>query len=333
MVEPNEKFVASGTLVVRTLVKGNSIVPICVLNIGPEQRTIYSGTHVAELSFCRPVQKLEELIRRCSADLTDDQRLVVRKFLCQYTHAFALTDSDLGTTNIVEHEIYVGGAHPIKELLRRVPFHAAEEMNNHVEGMLRDGVIEPSSSLWAAGVVLVKKKDGSTRFCVDYRKLNSVTIKDAYPLLRIDESLDNLSGIAWFSTLDLCSGYWQVSVKEEDRPKTAFVTRKGLFQFKKMPFGLSCAPATFQRLMETVMAGLQLDICLIYLDDVIVVGKTFENMIENHTMEFDRIIAAGLKLKPKKCVLFSRKVLYLGHVITEHGISTDPEKTGQNPVT
>lgn len=130
----------------------------------------------------------------------------MRKFLCQYTHAFALTDSDLGTTNIVEHEIDVGGAHPIKEPLRRVPFHAAEEMNKHVEGMLRDGVIEPSSSPWAAGVVLVKKKDGSTRFCVDYRKLNSVTIKDAYPLPRIDESLDNLSGNAWFSTLDLAPG-------------------------------------------------------------------------------------------------------------------------------
>ncbi|XP_065923756.1 uncharacterized protein [Magallana gigas] len=165
LVEPNEKFVASGTLVGRTLVKGNSIVPIRVLNIGPEQRTIYSGTHVAELSFCRPVQsvreqahntkldeKLEELLRRCSADLTDDQRLLVRKFLCQYTHAFALTDSDLGTTSIVEHEIDVGGAHPIKEPLRRVPFHAAEEMNKHVEGMLQDGVIEPSSSPWAAGV-------------------------------------------------------------------------------------------------------------------------------------------------------------------------------------
>ena len=156
--------------------------------------------------------------------------------------------------------------------------------------------------------------------------MNNLTLKDAYPLPRIDESLDNLSGNAWFSTLDLCSGYWQVSVKKEDRPKTAFVTRKGLFQFRKMPFGLTCAPATFQRLMETVMAGLQWEICLIYLDDVIVVGRTFEHMIENLSKVLDRIVTAGLKLKPKKCVLFSRKVLYLGHVITEKGISTDPEK-------
>ena len=129
--------------------------------------------------------------------------------------------------------------------------------------LLRDGVIKPPCSPWAAVVALVRKKDGTTRFCVDYRKLNNLTLKDAYPLPRIDESLDNLSGITWFSTLDLCSGYWQVSVK------TAFVTCKGLFHFRKMPFGLTCAPATFQRLMETVTAGLQWEICLIYLDDVI----------------------------------------------------------------
>ena len=181
----------------------------------------------------------------------------MQDFLRQYSHAFALSNADLSSTKVVEREIKVGNSRPIKEPLRRVPFHAAEEIDMHVDDMLRDGVIEPSCSPWAAVVELVRKKDGTTRFCVDYRKLNNLTLKDAYPLPHIDESLDNLSGNAWFSTLDLCSGYWQVSVKKEDRPKTAFVTRKGLFQFRKMPFGLTCAPATFQRLMETVRAGLQ----------------------------------------------------------------------------
>ena len=339
LVEPNEKFVSAGTLVGRTLVKADTVVPIRVLNLGSENRTIYSGTHIAEMSSVCEVhterrtkrnsklhEKLEDLLERSSTDLSEDQKSKVRNFLQQYSHAFALSNSELGATNVVEHEIDVGNAHPIKEPLRRVPYHAAEEIDKHVNDMLDGGVIERSSSPWAAGVVLVRKKDGSTRFCVDYRKLNGLTIKDAYPLPRIDDSLDSLSGSAWFSTLDLCSGYWQVSVKEEDRPKTAFVTRKGLFQFRKMPFGLSCAPATFQRLMETVMAGLQWEICLIYLDDVIVVGKTFEDMIVNLSKVFDRIVEAGLKLKPKKCALFSRRVLYLGHVITEDGISTDPEK-------
>ncbi|CAG2204810.1 unnamed protein product [Mytilus edulis] len=117
-----------------------------------------------------------------------------------------------------------------------------------------------------------KEKDGTTRFCVDYRKVNDLTVKDAYPLPRIDDSLEQLSGNKWFSTLDLCSGYWQVEMAEKDRPKTAFASRRGLFQFRQMPFGLACAPATFERLMERVLAGLQWSICLVYLDDIIVCG-------------------------------------------------------------
>lgn len=187
-------------------------------------------------------------------------------------------------------------------------------------------VIEPSNSPWASPVVLVRKKDGSMRFCVDYRRLNDVTIKDAYPLPKIDEAFDHLSGHEMFSTLDLNSGYWQVSMEESDKPKTAFVTRQGLYQFKVMPFGLCCAPATFERLMETVLAGLQWDKCLVYLDDIIVVGKSFENMMENLQHVFQRLHQAGLKLKAKKCNLFATRVSYLGHIISKDGISTDPEK-------
>ena len=119
----------------------------------------------------------------------------------------------------------------------------------------------------------MKKKDGSTRFYVDYRRLNDPTTKDAYPLPRIDDSLEQLSGKKWFSTLDLCSGYWQVEMESEDRPKPVFATRRGLFQFRVMPFGLACAPTTFERLMERALTGLQWQICLVYLEDVIVVGK------------------------------------------------------------
>jgi hypothetical protein len=188
------------------------------------------------------------------------------------------------------------------------------------------GALEPSTSPWASGVVLVKKKDGSTRFCVDYRNLNKVTIKDAYPLPRIDDSLKQMSGATWLCVLDLCSGYWQVECHPKDRPKTAFATRRGLYQFQVMPFGLCNAPATFERLMETVLAGLQWDICLIYLDDVIIYGKNVDEMIRNLSLVFDRLSSAGLKLKPRKCRLFAREVEYLGHVVSENGISTDPKK-------
>lgn len=142
--------------------------------------------------------------------------------------------------------------------------------------MLREDVIEPSNSPWAAPIVLVKKRDGTTRFCVDYRKLNSVTKKDAYPLPRIDESLDTLSGAKYFCTLDLASWYWQVVMDEADKQKTAFATHKGLFQFKVLPFGLSNSPATFERLMEAILSGLQWERCLVYLDDIITFGSTFE---------------------------------------------------------
>ena len=164
------------------------------------------------------------------------------------------------------------------------------------------------------------------RYYIDYRRLNAVTVKDSYPLPRIDDSLDALRGSKWFSTLNLQSGYWQVEMHPDDAPKTAYATTKGLFQFNVMPFGLACAPATFERLMECVLAGLQWQTCLIYIDDVIVFGKTFENHLKNLEEVLTKIQNAGLKLSPKKCQLFRKKVEFLGHIVSDKGISTDPKK-------
>ena len=192
--------------------------------------------------------------------------------------------------------------------------------------MLEDGQIEPSDSAWSASTVLVTKKDGSTRFCVDYHRLNARTKKDAFPLPRIDDSLNSLSGQAWFSTLDLASGYWQVKLSENAKPKTAFATHSGLFQFAVMPFGLCNAPATFERLMSQVMRGLHWKRCLVYIDDILVFGNDFECALHNLELVLDRVAEYGLQLKSTKCNLFRMSVPFLGHIVGRAGLECDPNK-------
>ena len=192
--------------------------------------------------------------------------------------------------------------------------------------MLTGGQIEPSDSPWSSPVVLVTKKDGGTRFCVNYRQLNDATVKDAYPLPRIDDTLDMLDRKWWFSTFDLVSGYWQVLLSREARVKTAFATHSGLFQFKVMPFGLCNTPATFERLMDRVLQGLRWSRYLVYLDDIISFGSTFSDALNNLTLIFEKLWSYGLQLKSTKCHLFQTSVPFLGHIVGRRGLECDPVK-------
>jgi hypothetical protein len=201
--------------------------------------------------------------------------------------------------------------------------HIEEE---EIDKMLKSGVIIPSKSPWSSPVCLVTKKDGSTRFCIDYRRLNTATKKDAFPLPRIDEALDSLNGASWFCTLDLATGYWQVPMDKQSQPKTAFCSRQGLYEFTVMPFGLCNAPATFERLMEYVLSGLQWRKCLVYIDDIIIFGKTFKEVLANLREIFLRLREHRLTLKAKKCDLFKNSVSYLGHIVSADGVQTDPTK-------
>ena len=173
-------------------------------------------------------------------------------------------------------------------------------------------------------MVLVRKKDGGLRWCVDYRRLNEVTEKDAYPLPKIEECIDTLSGAKWFSTLDLQSGYWQVAMDLKDKAKTAFTTKYGLYEYNRMPFGLCNAPGTFQRAMELIMRGLQWKTVLIYLDDIIIVSATYAEHISRLREVLTRLRQHGLKLKPRKCHLLQRQVEFLGHAVNGEGVHTNP---------
>ncbi len=172
----------------------------------------------------------------------------------------------------------------------------------------------------------MRKKDGTIRFCVDYRKLNDVTHKDAYPLLRINDILEALRGATYLCCIDLASGYWQIKVADKDREKTAFCSHMGLYEFLYIPFGLTEAPATFLRLMDKVLDGLIGKNCLVYLDNVIIFGSSFEETLANLKLVMGRLCDHNLLCKARKCELFEKSIYFLGHVVSKEGIATDPAK-------
>ena len=256
-------------------------------------------------------------------EITPRQQQQLEKLLEEYQDLF---DGNLGRCGIVKHEIDTGQERPIKQPAYQRPIAEKKRIQEEVEKMMNQNVIRESSSPWTSPVVLVKKKDGDTRFCVDYRKLNKITKKDCHPLPRIDDLLDSFQDATCFTTLDLASGYWQIEMDDQDKEKTAFITDQGIYEFNVMPFGLTNAPATFQRMMNRVFSKIIGDYVVVYLDDLNIYSRNFNEHLVHLREVFERLRNAGLKLKKKKCHFFKKELAFLGHIVSADGINPDPDK-------
>eukprot|EP00731_Ephydatia_muelleri_P038701 Em0868g1a len=278
----------NGVMVANAVVSPSSnVVPVRILNPRDEMVVLKKGTQIASMELLEQ----DPVINISTVMKNAEVSLECQNIL------WDLVSKDLGRTKELKHHIFTSDAQPVHLSPRRIPQARREELR----GLLRD---------------MLESDEG---------KRNNK--KDAYPLPRVDDTLDTLVGSKFFTTLDLASGYWQVEVAPEDQPKTAFTTPEGLYQFKVMPFGLCNAPATFQRLMDRVLSGLKWSSCLVYFDDIIVVGTTFQEHLHHLTSVFTRLRGAGLKLKPKKCTLCRQQVTFLGHIVSTDGVATDPSKT------
>ena len=273
-------------------------------------------------------EKLLDILEQDETHLSGLQKETLNECLCNYHEAFVLDLNERGETDLVQFTIDTGDEHPKRQSARRMPFAVREEVARQLKSMQENGVIRPSNSSWASPVVLVRKKNGTHRFCVDYRALNSVTKADTFPLPRIDDLLDQLGESKYFSTLDLAAGYWQIKVHPDSQAKTAFVTPQGLFEFQVMPFGLTNAPAVFQRLMQRVITGLNPeegpDFVSAYIDDILIFSRSWSEHMVHLNKVLERIVEAGLKLQPLKCHFIKEEIGYLGHVITTRGLKTNP---------
>ena len=261
---------------------------------------------------------------------SEDEKAAFNLLLEEFQHTFATDKYDLGQATLVKHHIDTGDESAVKQKVRRLPQAHYPEIEKQVLKLAESGVIQPSSSNYGSNVLLVKKKDGTWRMCVDYRELNRKTKnKDLYLLPRIDDTLDALSGARFFCTLDLLQGYHQVQLTEECRHKTAFLTPHmvpSLWEYTCMPFGITGGPSTFQRLMDLLLQGLEYRIALAYLDDVIVFGSCPFEAMDRLALIFHRLRRANLKLKPSKCTFFETETNFLGHVVSAEGVRCDPNK-------
>ncbi|UYV60444.1 hypothetical protein LAZ67_1001171, partial [Cordylochernes scorpioides] len=284
-----------------------------------KDQTLAHGSLPAEVKFIEKLEQInnDEIQFQINKNLSPKEQEDLKQILIRYADLFS---PRLGRTNLAKHRIDTEDAKPIKHKPYRVSPKERDIIKDQIDEMLKEGIIRPSSSPWSFPVILVKKRDGKFRFCVDYRKLNGVTVKDVYPIPRIDDVMDTLQGSKYFSAIDLRSGYWQVEIEEKDKEKTAFTTTHGLYEFNVMPFGLCNAPATFERNMDNVLGNLRWQICLCYLDDVIIYSSDFPTHLKRLEAVLKCFSESNLKLNDKKCRFAFEELEILGHITNQQGI-------------
>ncbi|MCG8044069.1 MAG: hypothetical protein JAY66_00010, partial [Candidatus Thiodiazotropha taylori] len=271
-------------------------------------------------------QHLQSMYDKSISGLSVHQKMEFKQFLCEFQDVFSKDDFDLGCLSGVEHKIQTYDENQKKKKFRRTPLQFQTQEKEYIEKLLKQGVIEQSVSEWSAAPVLVRKKSGELRYCIDYRALNSKTYKDNYNIPLIEDCLDSLYGKRLFCLLDLSSGYYQIPLDPNSKRKTSFSTRFGSFQWTRLPMGLCTAPATFQRAMQLVLRGLQWEEVIVYLDDVIVLGTDFKDTLSALRKVFCRFRYHNLKFKPRKCHFFKEEVEFLGKLVSGDGTSIAPDK-------
>lgn len=319
--------------------KGRStgLVDVTFANLSTRTVSIEPRALLCEVQPCEvthlddmPEEEREDLLKELNIEtsrLSPEEVQQGIQLIMANEKLFSRSETDVGLFSGVKHRINLSDERPFKQRHRMIPPAMLDEVRSHLQQLLAAGVIRRSSSPWSSNIVLARRKDGRLRLCTDFRMLNERTIKDSYALPRVEEILDCLAGSEFFTVLDMKSGYYQVEIAEEHKERTAFtVGPLGFFEYNRLPFGLTNSPATYQRIMQDVLGDLHMRTCLIYLDDVIIFSKTYEEHLERLSQVFKKIEAAGMKLAPKKCKFFHEKVVYVGHQVSREGVEPDPDK-------
>jgi len=339
-----EKLSSFSLAAARSIVKCNGgFVPVRLCNLSNKNVVLQKNIKVGIIEFINEekdcLQVVDAVSKKEKSDLLklkdkiiDQNHLSLQEkqeameLVDHFQNVFATNKSKIGYCDAVKHRIDLKNNAPVQQVVSKVPINVEDWVDQQVEKLKESGVLRESTSPWSAPIVVVKKKSGDLRMCIDYRRLNSVTIKPVYSIPDNQTLFSHLSEARMFSAIDISSAYYQCELEENAKRYTAFSTRRGHYEFNRMPFGLAGAPFTFQRLMHTVLKNENWLTCLIYLDDVLIFSKDFKEHVERLRIILSKIEKSGLKLSPLKCNFFMQEISYLGHLVTSEGLKPDPTK-------